>query len=178
MVSKLRRFKKPRVHHEAHWYYSSVSSPLDSDRPRAVMLLVVTDDHRLVLHHRDDIAGIAHPGCWAGFGGALEGDESLEQALLREMKEETGVEIEDPIFLTTEIDYEGDGSLISLFYVLASVDPNDIDLQEGAGVGVFGVRDLASLELSPFVRRAIESHLLPEVLSPARDGTAATAPGA
>jgi 8-oxo-dGTP pyrophosphatase MutT (NUDIX family) len=106
------------------------------------MLLVVTDDHRLVLHHRDDIAGIAHPGCWAGFGGALEGDESIEQALWREMKEETGVEIEDPIFLTTEIDFEGDGSLISLFYVLASVDPNDIDLQEGAGVGVFDVRDL------------------------------------
>ena len=31
------------------------------------------------------------------------------------MKEETGLQIQDPIFLTDEIDYEGDGSLISLF---------------------------------------------------------------
>jgi hypothetical protein len=38
---------------------------------RAAMLLIVTDDGRLLLHHRDDKPGIAHPGCWAGFGGAV-----------------------------------------------------------------------------------------------------------
>lgn len=129
------------------------------------MLLIVTDDHRILLHHRDDIAGISHPGCWAGFGGALEGDESVEQGLRREMKEETGLEVHDPIFLTDEVDHEGDGSLISLFYVLGSVDPNDIDLHEGVGIGLFAVEELASLQLSPFVRRAIYSHLIPDVLS-------------
>ena len=128
------------------------------------MLLIVTEDNKLLLHHRDNIPGISHPGCWAGFGGATEGDESVEQTLRREMKEETGLEIQDPIFLTDEIDHEGDGSLISLFYVLGGVDPKDIDLQEGVGIGVFEVEELASLELSPFVRRAIKSHLVPELL--------------
>jgi 8-oxo-dGTP pyrophosphatase MutT (NUDIX family) len=128
------------------------------------MLLIVTEDNKLLLHHRDSIPGISHPGCWAGFGGAIEGDESVEEALRREMKEETGLEIEDPIFLTDEIDHEGDGSLISLFFVLGGVDPKDIDLQEGVGIGVFEVEELASLEISPFVRRAIQSHLVPKVL--------------
>ena len=36
---------------------------------RAAMLLIVTADHQLLLHLRDDKPGIAHPGCWAGFGG-------------------------------------------------------------------------------------------------------------
>src|SRR5487761_135316 len=99
-----------------------------SGSSRGAMLLIVTEDNKLLLHHRDNIPGISHPGCWAGFGGATEGDESVEQTLRREMKEETGLEIQDPIFLTDEIDHEGDGSLISLFYVLGGVDPKDIDL--------------------------------------------------
>jgi ADP-ribose pyrophosphatase YjhB (NUDIX family) len=78
---------------------------------RGAMLLIVTDQHKLVLHHRDDNPEISHPGCWAGFGGAVEHGESVEQALRREVREETEVEIHDPIFLAEECDYEGDGSL-------------------------------------------------------------------
>jgi 8-oxo-dGTP pyrophosphatase MutT (NUDIX family) len=128
------------------------------------MLLVVTEEHKLVLHHRDNTLGISHPGCWAGFGGAVEVGESVEQALRREMREETEIEIHDPIFLTEECDYEGDGSLISLFYVVGDIDPTDIQLHEGSGIGVFDIGELLSLNLSPFVQRAINSRLLPILL--------------
>ena len=36
------------------------------------MLLIVTEDGGLLLHHRDDKPGIPNPDCWAGFGGAVE----------------------------------------------------------------------------------------------------------
>lgn len=123
------------------------------------MLLVVTNDRRLLLHHRDDIPGIAHPGCWAGFGGAVEEGETVGQALRREVQEETGVDITDPVFLCEEVDYEGDGSLVSLFYVFGGIEMSDIDLREGEGVGVFSLDELLDLSLSPFVRRAIDTHL-------------------
>src|ERR1700735_411897 len=131
-------------------------------RGRAAMLLIVTNDG-LLMHHRDDKPGIAHPGCWAGFGGAVEAGETVKEALHREVAEETGLVIKDPIFLTDAVDHEGDGRLVSLFYAVGDYRPGDIDLREGAGVAVHRVADLQALKVTPCVRRAIESHLLPLV---------------
>jgi len=75
--------------------------------------------------------------------------------------EEIGVNVQDPIFLTDEIDSEGDGQLVSLFVVIGTIRPSDINLREGQGFDVFTVTELADLNISPFVRRAIDSHLLP-----------------
>jgi ADP-ribose pyrophosphatase YjhB (NUDIX family) len=127
---------------------------------RAAMLLIVTE-RGLLMHHRDDKPGIAHPDCWAGFGGAVENGETVEEALLREVAKETGLVIKDPVFLTAAVDHEGDGRLVSLFYVVGDFRPADIDLHEGAGVAVQRIADLPGLKVTPFVRRAIESHLLP-----------------
>jgi 8-oxo-dGTP pyrophosphatase MutT (NUDIX family) len=131
-------------------------------RPRAATLLIVTNSG-LLMHHRDDKPGIAHPGCWAGFGGAVEVGETVEEALHREVTEETGLVIADPIFLTDSVDHEGDGRLVSLFYIVGDYRPGDIQLHEGAGVAIHRVAGLPALKITPFVRRAIESHLLPKI---------------
>jgi 8-oxo-dGTP pyrophosphatase MutT (NUDIX family) len=127
---------------------------------RAAMLLIVTEDGGLLLHHRDDKPEIPNPDCWAGFGGAVEDGETVEDAVRREVSEETGLQIADPIFLTEAVDHEGDGRTVSLFYIVGGVRPDDIDLHEGAGVGVHRIEDLPDLKMTPFVRRAIYSHLL------------------
>ena len=129
---------------------------------QAAMLLIVTDGG-LLMHHRDDKPGIANPDCWAGFGGAVENGETVHDALLREVQEETGLVITDPIFLTEAMDHEGDGRLVSLFYIVGDFRAEDIDLHEGAGVGIQRIADLPGLKVTPFVRRAIESHLLPAI---------------
>jgi 8-oxo-dGTP pyrophosphatase MutT (NUDIX family) len=127
---------------------------------KAAMLLIVTGTG-LLMHLRDDKPGIPNPGCWAGFGGAVEEGETVEQALHRELLEETGLEISTATFLTAETDDEGDGREVSLFYVVGDYRPEDIDLREGAGVAIHPIADLPGLKMSPFVRRAIRSHLLP-----------------
>ena len=45
--------------------------------------------------------------------------------------------------------------------ITGSYRPEDIDLREGAGVAVHSLEDLHGLKMSPFVRRAICTHLLP-----------------
>jgi 8-oxo-dGTP diphosphatase len=136
---------------------------------KAAMLLIVTDGG-LLMHLRDDKPGIPNPGCWAGFGGAVEEGETVEQALHRELLEETGLEIDGATFLTAEVDREGDGREVWLFYVRAEVRPEDIDLREGAGVAVHRIEDLPGLKMSPFVRRAMRSHLLPLLARSATTG--------
>jgi 8-oxo-dGTP diphosphatase len=139
----------------------------DPQQPgRAAMLLIVTGDRKLLLHLRDDKPGIPHPGCWSGFGGAVEAGETAEQALRREVLEETGLSIGRPVFLTEAPDTEGDGRLVSLFYVAGGISPADIDLREGAGIGVHEISDLDRLPLAPFVRRAVCSHLIPALAQP------------
>jgi ADP-ribose pyrophosphatase YjhB (NUDIX family) len=133
------------------------------------MLLIVTEDGGLLLHHRDDKPEIPNPGCWAGFGGAVEDGETVEDAVRREVHEETGLQIADPIFLTEAVDREGDGRVVSLFYIVGGVRPENIDLHEGAGVGAHTIEDLPKLKMTPFVRRAIYSHLLP-IISALRSG--------
>jgi hypothetical protein len=77
------------------------------------------------------------------------------------VSEETGLVITNPLFLTDAVDHEGDGRLVSLFYVVGDFRPDDIELHEGAGVAIQRVTDFPRLKITPFVRRAIESHLLP-----------------
>ncbi|MGH3291058.1 MAG: hypothetical protein ACRDP7_04570 [Trebonia sp.] len=66
------------------------------------------------------------------------------------------------------MDHEEDGKLVSLFYAVGDYRPGDIDLQEGAGVAIHRVADLPALKITPFVRRAIEAHLLPVVADTVR----------
>jgi hypothetical protein len=69
--------------------------------------------------------------------------------------------IPEPRLLTEAIDVEGGGRLVSIFYITAGISPEHIDLHEGAGIGVHSLEELDDLEVTPFVRRAISSHLAP-----------------
>lgn len=52
--------------------------------------LIVSDDGRLLLQHRDDTPGLPGAGLWGFFGGHIERDEQMSAAFLREMREELG----------------------------------------------------------------------------------------
>ena len=58
-----------------------------------VAIAILYRDGKFLLQLRDDIPGIAYPGCWALFGGHIEPGEIPEIALKRELQEEIGYDV-------------------------------------------------------------------------------------
>jgi 8-oxo-dGTP diphosphatase len=67
----------------------TIDSPISSEQEIAVGL-IVAEDGRLLLQHRDDTPGLPGAGLWGFFGGHLEPGELPSAAFLREMQEELG----------------------------------------------------------------------------------------
>jgi 8-oxo-dGTP diphosphatase len=132
---------------------------METERLLGVMLVIITDDRRLLMHLRDDFPHIDHPGTWAGFGGATEDGETADEAIRREVLEETGIELVGAERITEIIDVEGSGRYVTMYVVRGGIEPADIDLQEGAGIGVLSLAELREQRVPPFVARFIDEHL-------------------
>ena len=71
-------------------------SPQVQLRPgHAACAVIVLEDGRYLMQLRDQKPGIFYPGHWGLFGGAIDGDETPEAALRRELREEIGLVAED-----------------------------------------------------------------------------------
>lgn len=67
--------------------------------PQGVCAIITRpSDGHILLHKRCRRVRL-YPGRWAFFGGGVEPGESLEQALVRELHEETGMRIAPPTYL-------------------------------------------------------------------------------
>jgi 8-oxo-dGTP pyrophosphatase MutT (NUDIX family) len=73
-------------------YFLAPQGPLQPGDAAAA--IIVLDDGRYVLQLRDQKPGIFYPGHWGLFGGAIDPAETPEEALRRELREETGLVVE------------------------------------------------------------------------------------
>ena len=55
--------------------------------------LIFSQDHKLLMGKKDAVKGGVYSDCWHIPGGGIDEDETLEQALKREVLEETGIDI-------------------------------------------------------------------------------------
>ena len=121
----------------------------------SVAVLPRDEDGRLLLV-RD-----AQTGHWQTIGGAIDPDESPQEAALREAREETGVAVEltgirgavgGPAFHMTYPNGDQVAYVSTVFdgHVLNGTPRPDDD--ETSAVGWFSETELAGLDLSPFTR--------------------------
>jgi len=87
------------------------------DQPLVGVGAVIIKDGRLLLEKRKNDPG---RGKWSIPGGLVELGESLEQTVLREVKEETGLEVEQPehIDVVDNIDRDETGRIRYHFVIL------------------------------------------------------------
>jgi len=83
---------------------------------------------------RDNKKTIPYPGYWAFIGGSTEENETREQALIRETKEEVHYNVKDHRFFKK---YTWNGHKINMFYIKGDYYLSDFKLGEGQKNKIF-----------------------------------------
>ncbi len=132
----------PLLHGPADWRFSA--------GPAAAGLIVV-EGERFLMQHRDRIEGIIYPDHWGLFGGALDEDETPEEALRRELAEELGLAVERATYFTA-VDYDfrfcGKGVTKRNYFVvpISAAQRAGLTLGEGQAMADFTAAEVLALD--------------------------------
>jgi 8-oxo-dGTP diphosphatase len=111
---------------------------MDTPRAHVAVGLIVAEDGRLLLQHRDAREGLPAAGKWGFFGGHVLPGEEPAAAFLREMQEELGWRPRhfEPVLVR---DVDGDGWHVTshVFGAHLDVTPDALALGEGQDARLF-----------------------------------------
>ena len=97
-------------------------------KPKGCSILFLNSRKEILLVLRDDMRNIPYPNMWDIPGGYVEANETPEQCIVREIKEEMGLNInEHQLFSVTEFTDRTEYT----FWIEADLDINKIHLTEG-----------------------------------------------
>jgi ADP-ribose pyrophosphatase YjhB (NUDIX family) len=142
-------------------YYRDPEAPTPNQPRRIGVVAFIERDGRVLLEQRADF------GTWGLIGGLLEEDETVEEGIAREIREETGLEtvsmelfgvFSDP----TRIVAYPDGNVMRLLSVVFTVRVAEGEPRvsaESLALRFVAVDDLLALELSPAQTPLFEAYL-------------------
>ncbi len=102
---------------------------------RIASLLVVDKRGYLLLQLRDNKPGIFAPGKWCVPGGGIEPGEDERTAVVRELREETGLLFEKVEFYR-RFEAQEEGGLVEEHYFYTTTDFTDADVVVGEGQAI------------------------------------------
>jgi 8-oxo-dGTP pyrophosphatase MutT (NUDIX family) len=137
-------------------------------RPGNAVAAILQVENQYLLQLRDNKRGIFFPGHWGCFGGGVEPDESLAQALTRELNEELGLDVDASVArYFTRFDFDlgfvGLAPIWRNFYeiTLASTVFPKLRLREGKDMRLFSAEAIltGAIALTPYDSFALWLHI-------------------
>ena len=123
-------------------------------------LCYIENDGKYLMLHRVKKQNDINKGKWTGVGGHAEDQESPEECLLREVKEETGLDVKgaEGGYMFTykrENPGEGDNYFVDVYRFTLDIDDSDVNFQEAEIDGyMFATTD----EIKAFAEEGIFLH--------------------
>lgn len=127
--------------------------------------VILNDKKQILLQLRDDKPGLPGSGKWNVLGGGKEAGEEARDGLVREIKEEIGLDLE-PILITTTDDSDGLKIYrhhIYLAYYAGRAE--DLLLREGQMVKFFNLSEISALDKVAWFERVYASIIKNKFLS-------------
>lgn len=122
---------------------------------RAALAVILNEAGQVLMHLRDDIPQIAWPGYWSLPGGSCNPGETPAQAIVRELREEAGLEVGELTECFSILDTEGSGQWDSFFLGCWDGDEGTLDLTEGVELRFFAPEEVSVLMIPPYIRDGI-----------------------
>jgi 8-oxo-dGTP diphosphatase len=133
---------------------------MSAARPLGVLAVVRDRRGAVLLQLRDDRDDIVWPGHWSVLGGAVDPGEGVAEALVREVREECGLEVQGGREVCTVVDEDGSGQLLHVFVIEFRGSPDEVTPGEGQRVEFVARERWPRLRMPPYVRALLEA--LPE----------------
>jgi len=119
-------------------------------KPKDGAKIIILSPDKILLFHRDNIPTIRSPDCWQLVGGGIEKDETPEQGLIREVKEEASYDLEEFKLITKTKRVLGE----DVWVYVAFVDKNEeskfsLGPGEGQEIRWFTIDEALAIKLTP-----------------------------
>ena len=114
-------------------------------------LILENKKGEVLLFLRDDKEGLPYPNSWDLIGGTADRGESVKEALVREVKEEAGHDVQEYTFFKKYVVLEEDGSSSEKFVFYSITDKVFEDFilgDEGQKLQFFLLEDALKLKLA------------------------------
>jgi 8-oxo-dGTP diphosphatase len=108
-------------------------------------IIFINDEEQVLLFLRDDIPEIPFPNMWDVPGGHLEPGETPERCIVREMREEMDLQLDDFELFSIQ---EFDDRIEYTFWKKKNLDITRITLHEGQRLAWFSKEDVENTELA------------------------------
>lgn len=121
--------------------------------------LLFDRNNKLLIYLRDDKPEISFPNHWDLFGGHVEANETPEEALVRELKEELNIEISDYQFYKSfESRNEAKANVKFVFVVRIKQSANDLTLCEGQRLEAIHIRERANYRFANILGEILDDY--------------------
>jgi len=117
-------------------------------------VILVNSEGKALLQLRDNKVGIFGARKWRFIGGSKGKDESFDECIIREIKEELGININN-LELIDVIDDENENIFFKhqIFFGVIDTNPCDIKLKEGKEVKFFAIDEIQNIATVPWFQK-------------------------